>query len=331
MVPNWSIYWFKGILLLLRDISLSLDPLSKISEGDFIIISHAHGDHIAGFKSEKPKLASYLTIKLYEAQTGRRVKNIYPGFMMSQRFNLGSIDVEMYNSGHVLGSSQFLFESGFSTLVYTGDLNLKSTLISEAGKILPCDELIIDATYGKPGIIFPDRIKIYEEIADFIERAVKADTPPVFIAYSIGKAQELIALINKYLDLEVLVDEKIDRVNTIYKRFGIELKYLNLASNEGLEVLKSKCLPAVVSNKRNLVMASSFGMLRAIATGWSLLFPYRRFDATFPLSNHADFSQLVSYVKGSGARRIYPFGYFAKEFSNWLKRHFDAEVLPLVD
>ena len=189
----WSIHWYKGILILLDNLSLSVDPLSKASEGDFVLISHAHSDHIAGFKINKPKLTSYLTLKLYEAQSGRRLFNVLSTFLNSQCFSLGPLDIEVYESGHILGSVQFLFKHRCGSLAYTGDLNLEKTLVTNPGYQLECDQLIIDATYGHPEISFPNRALLYNEIADFVEALVKIGSPPAFLAYSIGKAQELIA------------------------------------------------------------------------------------------------------------------------------------------
>ena len=331
MLDTWSIYWFRGILVISDSLSFSLDPLSRSSEGDFILVSHAHGDHVAGLSSKRPKLASHLTFKLYEAQRGRKLVNVYPAYLPLQRFHLGHVDVEVHDSGHILGSSQFLFEHGSSSLVYTGDLNLVSTVITDAGRPIPCDELIIDATYGHPDIAFPDRTVIYGEIVDFVEHAIRLGRTPIFFAYSIGKAQELIALINRSLGFEVLVDERVAKANGVYESSGIVLNYLSLSSDEGKEAFAARALPMVVSDKRLLMGDSSDDLVKAIATGWSMLFPYKRYDAAFPLSSHADFGQLISYIKAAKPSKIYPFGYFAKYFSRWLNKELEVYSIPLTD
>ncbi|MCS7385643.1 MAG: MBL fold metallo-hydrolase [archaeon GB-1867-005] len=327
----WSLFWFRGILLILEDFSFSLDPMSRSAEGDFILISHAHGDHIAGFRSRKPKIASYLTIRLYEAQSGRKLANVFPAFLDSQRFSIGNLDVEVYDSGHILGSSQFLFKHRSSTMVYTGDLNLEETLITKPAKPLECEELIIDATYGHPKMAFPDRHEVYMEIADFVESSLKSGLAPAFLAYPIGKAQELIALMNSWLDVEVLVDDQIERVNRVYREFGFNFNCIGMSSGEGLEALKSHALPAVVSSKATLRIAEKYDMLKAISTGWALLYPFKNFDATFPLSSHADFPQLVSYIEESKPSAVYAVGYFAKPFADWVRKKLGVEAKFLGD
>jgi len=325
------VFWFKGVLLILDDFSFSLDPMSRSAEGDFILISHAHGDHIAGFKSRKPKLASYLTIRLYEAQSGKKLKNVYPAFLHSQRFTIGNLDVEVYDSGHILGSSQFLFKHRSFSIAYTGDLNLDETLITKPAKPLECEELIIDATYGHPKMVFPDRREVYDEIADFVESSLKSGVAPVFLAYSIGKAQELIALMNKWLNVEVLVDERIERVNRVYGEFGFKFNCINMSSREGLEALRSHSMPAVVSSKSALKIAEKYNMVKAISTGWTLLYPFKNFHAAFPLSSHADFPQLVNYIESSKPKVVYTVGYFAEPFASWVEKKLNVEARVLGD
>lgn len=326
---DWSLHGFNGILLLLEDFSFSIDPISNGFEGDVILISHAHSDHTAGFKSNRFKLASYKTFKLYEAISNRRIVNCHGFFMDGQRLALGGVELEVYDSGHVLGSLQFRFERFSSSIVYTGDLNLVDTIITSAGKVLECDELIIDATYGDPRISFPDRDVIYEDLTSFVESSIKAGKPPIFKVYSIGKAQEITALINRFLGLEVLVDSRISRVNDVYRYFGIDLKYISLSSREGFEAFKSMSLPIVTSSHNVFTNALKLKIPRAVATGWASLYRFKGFDAAFPLSGHADFNQLISYVEESKAKRVYPIGRFSRQFSNWVKKNMDIDSKPL--
>ncbi|MCR6691643.1 MAG: MBL fold metallo-hydrolase [archaeon YNP-LCB-003-016] len=328
---DWSLHWFNGILLLLEDKAFLIDPSSNNVFGDVIVVSHAHGDHVAGLKSRGFKLASYYTLKLYEAATNVRVDDSYPLFMDGQRIPLDRLMMEVYNSGHILGSLQFRFEGVSSSLVYTGDINLVDTVITNAGKVLECDELIIDATYGNPKVSFPDRWRVYEDLAGFIDSSIKSGRPPVLKVYSIGKAQEVIALINRFLGLEVVVDSKIARINEVYRSAGVDLTYIPLSSSEGYESFKSLSLPLVTSNAKVYKYARSIGMPGVMATGWASIYRLPNCEASFPLSDHADFQQLVSYVEASGAKRVYPVGAFSRQFSIWLRRNMGLEAKPIVD
>ncbi|MCX8169357.1 MAG: MBL fold metallo-hydrolase [Candidatus Methanomethylicia archaeon] len=326
---NWSVYGFNGVLILLEDISFSIDPISIGFEGDVVLVSHAHGDHIVGLKSKKSKLTSHYTFKLYEAIVNRRINNSNVMFIDDRRINVGEICLEAYDSGHILGSLQFRFEKLSSSIVYTGDFNLIDTTITRRCKILDCDELIIDATYGNPNISFPDRWSIYENLISFVESCTKNGKPPVFKVYAIGKAQEIIALINKFLNMEVLVDSKISRINDVYRSNGFDLKYISILSDEGIESLNSLSLPIVTSSNRLFRMAADKGMPKATATGWALIHNLTDFDVSFPLSSHADFNQIKMYVEESKAKRIYPYGRFSRRFSKWIERNMNIYCKPL--
>ncbi|MEM2136705.1 MAG: MBL fold metallo-hydrolase, partial [Candidatus Methanomethylicia archaeon] len=237
----------------------------------------------------------------------------------------------VYDAGHILGSLQFRFEKFSSSIVYTGDLNLVDTLITRAGEIVECDELIIDATYGNPRIIFPDRWSVYEDLSGFVDSCVKVGKPPVFKAYTVGKAQEIIALINGFLGMEVLVDSRIARVNEVYRFAGVDLNYISLASDDGKDAFKSMSLPLVTSNHDVFRVASSMGMVKALATGWSILYSFPNYDASFPLSSHADFNQLVSYIERAKPSRVYPVGHYARDLSTWLRKNMSLYSIPLDD
>ncbi|RLG70858.1 MAG: exonuclease, partial [Candidatus Iainarchaeum archaeon] len=66
----------------------------------------------------------------------------------------------------------------------------------------------------------------------------------------------------------------------------------------------------------------------AYFSGFALKNNFRLFDKAFPLSDHADFKQLLRYVEQSNAKRIYTYHGFAKEFASYLnKKGYSAKVL----
>jgi putative mRNA 3-end processing factor len=319
--PEWNLHWFKGILLLLDDRSISFDPLSADSEGDLLLISHAHGDHIGGFRSRKPKIASQITVELYEAYHKRKVSHLLPAFFHSQRIHLGDISVETHSAGHILGASQFLFRHRSHTLVYTGDMNIEKTQVTEAAPHLRCDELIIDSTYGHPEMIFPPREEVYEEIIDWTYSQIISGRTPTFFAYPIGKAQELIKLFNRETDLDVVADEHIVRVNEIYEKYGEKLRYFSAASEAGKEALAAgDCVHITSNRKGRLSHIDPTRVATATTTGLSMIWKFRPYDKAFTLSNHSDFQGIVTYIRDAKPRRVYTFGFFAPVLARWLER-----------
>ncbi|RLF15543.1 MAG: hypothetical protein DRJ97_03650 [Thermoprotei archaeon] len=306
--------------------SISIDPLSHEGGGDLVLISHAHGDHLAGFKSKGVKLCTPETVRLYTTY--------YKGFVsqdvvLSRFFRDDEVAIQLHSSGHILGSAQFhLQHREYGSLVYTGDLNLEGTIINGPGERLECDEIVIDATFGHPHLRFPSRDRLYDEISSWVREVVKEGGTAVLYAHPIGKAQELVKLINEYLGLDPLVDNRIALVNKIYEEAGVKLSYLPLSHREAIDSLRKGGCALITSLRVRPKAISAAKPSSAIVTGWATVFSYVLFDKAFPLSAHSSFPLLLEYVKSSGAKTIYTVGYYAEEMSKYLRKQgFNSQPL----
>src|SRR5207245_7381062 len=69
---------------------------------------------------------------------------------------------------------------------------------------------------------------------------------------------------------------------------------------------------------------------RAFATGWALSMRGR--NAAFPLSSHADFEQLVSFIKACQPEEVYIFTGFAEELRRTVKSELglDERAVPMI-
>jgi Cft2 family RNA processing exonuclease len=312
----------RGSLLKAGDTRIWLDSAAK-SNG-ISLVSHAHLDHAPGRLSRviaTPETASILSL----FGPHRFEKLIRYG----ESIVLGGVRISAHPSGHVIGSSQFLLEDDGGSLVYTGDLNTCDSVILRGARPLESDTLILEATYGSPRYIFPSREEVYAKIIRWIIETIKAGEIPAFKVYALGKAQEIIGLVNAYLKDPALASFTINRITESLSQHGFKLEHLPINSPEGLEAFKQgECV--YVSSKR--YSPPSRRRIRwAAATGWALRYWPSGFDAAFPLSGHADFSGLVSYAEESGARRIYLTHGFAEGLAKHLrKRGLHAEALSRV-
>ena len=270
-----------------------------------ICISHAHADHITGFKSHIRKIVSPPTLEIYQSIIGKptNVNVIQPG--KSYSFDDGGT-IQLLPAGHMLGAAQFVVERNGTRLVYTGDFNLQSTLTAQGANPIKCDVLLMEATYGRPDAVFPPREQVYVEIADWVSQELKKSRIPTFRVYATGKAQEIIRIINTYLTVPVIVEPTIAKISKVYQDYKVPLNFFNERSEEGREVMRQGGY--VYLSSANLPMPRSpFGhpLSRAVATGWAKIFSMKKFDKSFILSAHADFHQLVDYVKAAQPRAVY--------------------------
>ena len=286
---------------------------STASEEGFSLISHAHSDHFP--RGSSRVIATPETAGVLQLFRNHRVEKM---IRYGETLKLGEVRISAYPSGHVVGSSQFLIEADGEKLVYTGDLNTYDSVILEGAKVIESDILLLEATYGSPRYIFPSREEIYAKIIRWILDTIRRGEVPAFKVYALGKAQEIIGIVNAYLEIPVVTSWTITRITEKLSEHGLSLDYIPLHYPEGLEAFRQgECV--YVSNKR--YSPPSKRKLRwGAATGWALRYRIQGYDAAFPLSGHADFPGLISYAEESGARKIYLVHGFAEELSRHLRR-----------
>jgi len=321
--------WRHGVTISVESTIISLDPQNVNPTSDAVLISHAHNDHVRGLESRHLKVTTKETMKLYEAKVDRKPKDIktlpYEG-----RMKIGEIEIIPYNAGHILGSSQFQIRTPQCNIMYTGDINCLNTLTTEAAHTTDCDILIMESTYGDPFYRFPEREETYNSIVRWALRQVRENRIPIFQLYSTGKAQEIISLFNNFTNLPVVVDSIISKTSQVYTDFGQHLSFLKDNESEGRDLIrKGGCIYLASKTRKSNQIEKNYE--KAIVTGWALRFRYP--NNAFPLSSHADYTQLIDYVRMTRPSKVYTcFGFndvLAKRIEKECK--ISAKPLPLFD
>ncbi|MEM4598913.1 MAG: hypothetical protein QW400_04480 [Candidatus Diapherotrites archaeon] len=313
-----DIFWRKG-LLLSDGVNLAVD----CNSAEHSIVTHAHADHV--FASRGSVIGSEATLKLIEKEKSFFAKK--RPLCLGEKIALGSLGISLRNSGHILGSAQVYIECDESIAI-TSDFKLQDSLITKGAEILQCDTLVIETTFGLPEYVFPEREKAYEDFAFWAKKQLARGHFLVLSGYALGKAQELTAFSNQYLGIAPIVHEKIYENNKVYEDFGIKLgTYYKLDHN----LRDSQVLilpPSLCSTHLFQAIEYSIGkrVSSAKASGW----PYKGcFDKIFPLSDHADFDQLIRYVKECGAKKVYTTHGFSKEFAQHIRHRFGISAKQL--
>lgn len=297
-----------------NNLRISLDKKESGSDIDFI--SHAHADHLAAAKSSKTVLASMQTIQLIEQAQNITItqgRNDYEGFRLIE-------------AGHMLGSRQLCIENESSgkRIIYTGDFQTVRSKTSRPIEVLDADILIMDSTYESPLIRFDDKYEVESKIQDWTRRRLEEGIV-IFGAYAIGKAQELIAILND-AGMRPVVSRKIGRVSGVYTDNGIPLEYSSAEDcGSGYEDIIRGNFVGITETRDLQTMKAGLGMAHnkkvftAVATGFAKIFRFNT-DAQFPLSDHADFGQSVDYIEATGAKEIIPYGANAEAFTRNLSQ-----------
>jgi putative mRNA 3-end processing factor len=315
--------WLDGLIVGTEETTLLVDPQQtrKAPASARVLVSHAHADHTKGFKHRGLKQSTVETKDIHIALNDYKVVNFEP-IEYGERIVWDDVEVVALNAGHMLGSAQFLINTPNQTILYTGDINCVDTLTTKAATPEKCDVLVIEATYGSPFYKFPPREMVYAGIVEWALDTLKHGTIPCLHVYAAGKGQEIVQLFNVYTNLPVVVNPRLDGVNHRYKRSGHDLKWSTADSKHGRMVLeKDACVYVTTPNDRH---HPGRRHERAYATGWALSSKGR--STAFPLSSHADFDQLVGFIKKCDPRRVYIFTGFAEELRVALRTRVGVEA-----
>src|SRR5438128_1122345 len=298
----------RGVYLPEQD--LWLDPWDA---KPFAFISHAHSDHIA--PHEKIILSERTSRLLQHRMPGHRTEHVLP---FGEKGTVDGLDLMLLPAGHIFGSAQCFLFAGDETLLYTGDFKLRPGKSAERAQWRHADTLIMETTFGLPRYRFPPTEQVIDQIVAFCRETIEAAQVPVLLGYSLGKAQEILcSLIGA--GLKPMLHGSVFRMTRIYEQFGQscgEYERYDAGKVEGKVLI---CPP---SANRSRMLEKIPDKRVAMISGWAVD-PNARYryqvDAAFPLSDHADYTDLVRYVELVQPKRVLTLHGFAAEFARDLR------------
>jgi len=293
--------------------TLLFDP----NVSDFIsFISHAHADHSPFGFVTKP----YCTPETYELI---RLRDPYFEANVveeNKKIKFDDFSVILLSAGHVLGSVQVYVEADGGSIVYSGDFKLAKSFTCKPIRIKEADILVMESTYGRSEYSFPKIEDLRKNIIQWVTDQLKNKFFVEIGAYQIGKSQEAIKILNES-GIIPNVSETIRRYSEIYKRFGIYLKFLE--PNENSNILVK---PIHLLRERNNVKTCAL-------TGWSIEnnkgMERPRPYFGFPLSDHADFNDILEYVRLVNPKKVYCVHGYTHELAKVIKKKLKIPAKPL--
>jgi Cft2 family RNA processing exonuclease len=245
----------------------------------------------------------------------------------NEPWRLGDHELTLFSAGHVLGSSQLLIEGANGRFVYTGDFKLEPSYTAEPPEVKRCDTVLMECTYGRPQYVFPPRAEVAGAMVEWARKALEDDTVPIFFAYSLGKAQEALAILGA-AGIPLTAHGAVASMTRVYEDAGVAMppyERYDAKSFDGRSALvwppSGRALPAAVRG-RTVRTAALTGWVVGKGTNF-----WQRTDAGFPLSDHADFPSLLRYVELAAPRKVL-LNHGWRDFAHRLRRAgVDAEYL----
>ena len=198
--------------------------------------------------------------------------------------------------------SSFL-ETEAGSLLYTGDFKLRPGRSAEATEWQQADTLIMETTYGLPRYRLPPTELVVQQIVAFCREALEEGATPVLLGYSLGKAQEILCSLAE-ANLQPMLHGSVYRMTRIYEQFG---QAFCQYERYDAKAVAGKVLICPPSANRSRMLEKIPEKRVAMISGWAVepnaIYRYQ-VDAAFPLSDHADYDDLLRYVDLVQPKRV---------------------------
>lgn len=294
----------KGLYVIPGD--FYIDPTRVV---DTAVITHGHGDHAR--PGHRRVAATPETLAIMEVRLGKTSKDAPHPLRFGEKIAIGDVTVWLAQAGHVLGSAQVVLEYRGSRVVVSGDYKRRRDPTCAGFEPVACDVFITEATFGLPIFRHPDAAG---EVAKLLHSlTVFPDRPHLVGAYSLGKAQRMIALLREAgYDRPIYLHPSLRPLCALYERFGVALGDLRPLVPETGEpagaALGGEIVLAPPSSNTGLGAGSSPAPLIVGASGWMRVRKHTRQRAVeLPLviSDHADWDELFQTFRDVGAPEIW--------------------------
>ncbi|MCS4540056.1 MAG: beta-CASP ribonuclease aCPSF1 [Thaumarchaeota archaeon] len=235
----------------------------SLDEIDAVIISHSHLDHMgflpALFKfgyngpvyctePTLPLMTLLQTdyVKIAQIEGGRVLydqKDIRDVIQHAITLPYGTVtdvspDIKLVfnNAGHILGSATVHLHigEGVHNIVYTGDYKYGRTqLFDSATWSYPrVETLITESTYGAKEDIMPQREEVEMNFVNAINQTLKEGGKVLIPIPAVGRAQEIILVIDQYMRNKLLVEAPVFLEGMISEATAIHVSYADYLSRE---------------------------------------------------------------------------------------------------
>jgi putative mRNA 3-end processing factor len=279
-----------------------IDPTRAV---DKAVITHGHSDHARA--GHGAVLATQETLDLMRLRYGESFAGSTQAIRYGESVNLGGVKVTFHPAGHVLGSAQIAVACGDLRVVASGDYKNVADPTCTTFELVPCDVFITEATFGLP--VFrhgnPDGeiARLLDSVALFPERAHLVG------AYSLGKAQRVIALTRKAgYDKPIYLHGALEAITRYYESRGIALgdvRPVREAKKSELAGAIALCPPSALKE----VWSRRFpDPVTAFASGWMRVRARARqrgVELPLVVSDHADWDGLTATIAATGASEIW--------------------------
>jgi putative mRNA 3-end processing factor len=294
-----------------------IDPWNPVERA---VITHAHADHLC------PGSKHYLSARPGEAllRTRAGADAAIESVEYGEPVDINGVQVSFHPAGHILGSAQVRIEHRGEIWVVSGDYKLSADPTCPPFEPVQCHTFVTESTFGLPIFRWPEPNEVLTDINAWWRGNQEAGKASVLFAYPLGKTQRVLAGIDGSIG-PIYTHGAAEAFNRLYRESGIALPPTEYA----------KAAPPKTDWSRGLIlappMAKTSPWLRrfgdfstGLASGWMRIRGTRRrqsIDRGFVLSDHADWSGLLTAIRSSGAGRVWVTHGYRAQLARWLEEN----------
>lgn len=297
-----------------------IDPWRPVARA---VITHAHADHLTWGCGEYLVAREGLPVartRLGEAATIATVP-------YGESLDINGVTVSLHPAGHILGSAQVRVEHAGRVWVASGDYKVEPDGTCAAFEPIRCHVFISECTFGLPIYRWRPQREVLEGIAAWWRANRDAGRASVLYAYALGKAQRAIAglgaLLGDDLPGPIYTHGAVEAMNRAYRAAGVALPPTTHAAEAGRRADWSGALIVAPPSAHGSPWTRRFAPAStAFASGWMRIRGARRrrsVDRGFVLSDHVDWTGLLSAIDATGAEAVWLTHGYTAVVARWLR------------
>jgi len=291
-----------------------IDPWRKVNKA---IITHAHADHAR--QGHRQYIAMKDSVPILKFRLGSFIQ--ITGLLYNESIMINGVKVSFHPAGHIIGSAQVRVEFQGEIWVVSGDYKTVNDGITTPFEPVKCHTFITESTFGMPSFQWSEHNIIHDDINAWWSANAAKNTVSIIAAYSLGKAQR----ITHNLDLSIgplYTHGAIENTHNVLRQQGYNLPIGKSISISSKASEFENAMVLAPPSAMNTAWANKFGASsEAVVSGWMAIRSIRKrrnAEYGFVLSDHADWSGLLSAIQSAGAENIFVTHGYTEVFAKYL-------------
>jgi putative mRNA 3-end processing factor len=280
-----------------------IDPLRPVPRA---VITHAHSDHARpghGAVLATPQTIALMRTRMGPTLGGATADTLAPGETLA----INDTKIRLAPAGHVLGSAQIVIDHRGTRAVISGDYKRAADPTCAPFEPVQCDVFVTEATFGLPVFTHPPAHTEIKKLLDSV--ALFPDRTHVVGAYSLGKAQRLIALLRAAgYEAPIYLHGAHMPLCATYESLGVPLGDLRPATIAARDQLAGQIVLAPPSAIADRWARRLTEPVTAMASGWMRVRQRAKaggIELPLVISDHADWPELLQTIADVAAPEIW--------------------------